>query len=289
MHLGSNLDPPTAEPQTERFHDQHRQALAASELRRMTERFPNVSSYDTDSTLCAIIKHKMSFVSTEALGQNVVMSLGERIKHFRKLYGMSQGELASALGYPDGEGQSTVSSWERDRTEPSRDMVQKIAGAIGVSVADIEGTTSDNVSVPIRERDGDKIYVNHLDIRFGMGGGAHYDAPVEARPMSFSRAWLEQLTSAKPENLFWASGFGDSMYPTIGDRDLVLVDTSQKEPRIRDQIWALNQYGQGMIKRLRATEDGYLILSDNKDVPADTASDGSMEIVGRVVAVIRRV
>lgn len=137
--------------------------------------------------------------------------------------------------------------------------------------------------------DNDRVKINHLDIRFGMGGGAHYDAPVEAKPMSFSRSWISQLTNAKPENLFWASGFGDSMYPTIGDRDLVLVDTSQKEPRIRDQIWALNQYGQGMIKRLRTTPEGYLILSDNPAVPDDVATDGSMEIVGRVVAIIRRV
>lgn len=133
------------------------------------------------------------------------------------------------------------------------------------------------------------VMIPQLDIRFGMGGGAHYDAPVEATPMAFSEAWLSQITSTRPEHLFWGTGFGDSMYPTIGDRDILLVDKSQREPRIRDQIWALNQYGQGMIKRLRATANGYDILSDNPQVPTETASDGSMEVIGRVVAIVRRV
>jgi len=139
------------------------------------------------------------------------------------------------------------------------------------------------------DEDGDKISVKQLDIRFGMGGGAIYDLPVEAQSMSFSKAWIRQFTTAPVEHLFWASGFGDSMYPTIGDGDLVLVDQSQRTPRIADQVWALNQYGQGMIKRLRATADGYAILSDNPQVPAASATDGSMEIVGRVVAIVRRI
>jgi phage repressor protein C with HTH and peptisase S24 domain len=134
----------------------------------------------------------------------------------------------------------------------------------------------------------DLVTIKQLDVRYGMGGGAIYDAPVEATPMEFSRAWIRQFTHSPPNDILWASGFGDSMYPTIGNNDVVMIDTSQRTARIRDQIWAINQYGQGMIKRLRATAEGYEILSDNPQVPPSIAADGSMEIVGRVIAVVKR-
>lgn len=122
-----------------------------------------------------------------------------------------------------------------------------------------------------------------------MGGGSIYDSPVQAEKMSFSRAWIRNFTTSPTSQLVFASGTGDSMYPTIHDRDILLIDMSQKTPAMADQIWALTQYGHGMIKRLRPTRDGYSILSDNPSVPPDTAADGSMTIVGRVIAVMRRI
>jgi phage repressor protein C with HTH and peptisase S24 domain len=78
------------------------------------------------------------------------------------------------------------------------------------------------------------------------------------------------------------------MWPTIHDGDLMLGDRSRINRVMSDQIWALTQYGHGMIKRLRPMENGYKILSDNQNVPPDAAVDGSMSIIGRVVAVMRR-
>lgn len=39
----------------------------------------------------------------------------------------------------------------------------------------------------------------------------------------------------------------------------------------------------GLIQRLRPIDGGYRILPDNSAVPPDTATDGSMTIVGRIV------
>ncbi|BBF81861.1 hypothetical protein EM6_2469 [Asticcacaulis excentricus] len=76
------------------------------------------------------------------------------------------------------------------------------------------------------------------------------------------------------------------MYPTIGDGDVLLIDRSQNTPTMGDQIWAITQYGLGMIKRLRPAAEGY---KDNPNVPPDTAADGSMHIIGCVIAVVGRV
>jgi phage repressor protein C with HTH and peptisase S24 domain len=90
--------------------------------------------------------------------------------------------------------------------------------------------------------------------------------------------------------LFVARGIGGSMMPTILDSDIVIVDRSQRTAKLRDQIWAMSLGDIGMIKRLRPSPDGSMrILSDNNLVPEDQAGDGELHIVGRVVAIVRKV
>ncbi|MCB2051793.1 MAG: helix-turn-helix transcriptional regulator, partial [Novosphingobium sp.] len=78
--------------------------------------------------------------------------------------------------------------------------------------------------------------------------------------------------------------------PTIQDADVILIDTAQRTPRIWDKLWAMEMGGMGMIKRLRPTKDGQGIrlLSDG-GLPEEIAFDGEMTIVGRVVAIVRKV
>lgn len=61
-------------------------------------------------------------------------SIAERISAARRLAGWSQQRLARAVG----AAQTTVSSWERGRTEPTRDDVRRIAAALDLPVARLE-------------------------------------------------------------------------------------------------------------------------------------------------------
>lgn len=62
------------------------------------------------------------------------MHVGERIKSARSLKGWSQARLAEEIN----TAQTTVSSWERGRTEPTREDVARVADVLGVSLAQIE-------------------------------------------------------------------------------------------------------------------------------------------------------
>jgi len=114
------------------------------------------------STFCATFKHKMSFDPISCAWQLGCMHIGERIALARRAAGLSQG----ALGERVGAGQTTVSSWERGRTEPTRDDVQRIAAVLGVPPATLE--LGD-------QRDGDRIRRTVPLVGYvGAGDAAHY-------------------------------------------------------------------------------------------------------------------
>lgn len=155
--------------------------------------------------------------------------------------------------------------------------------------ASVEAEPPRRVAAPERKTPNpDLVELDEIDLRYGMGG-SYIDGPVSAAKRQFSREWLQQITRASPEHLFWATGDGDSMEPTIRSQDIILIDRSQQTPRMGDGVWAIAWGDVGMIKRLRPLPDGTLELhSDNPLVRPATAVDGEVHIIGRVVAVVKR-
>lgn len=138
------------------------------------------------------------------------------------------------------------------------------------------------------KQDPDVIELDHIDLNFGLGG-TYLDGPVETEKRPFSRALLRHFTRSAPEHLFWALGDGDSMEPTIRSGELMLIDRSHNTPRMDDAIWACARGEMGMVKRLRFLNDGTVeIHSDNEKVRPALAADGELHIIGRVVAIIRK-
>lgn len=219
------------------------------------------------------------------------MLRSDRLAALMEAQGLSQADLARAVGIK----QPSVFRLVSGETQSPRKL-NDIARVLGTSPAYLTGETDDPSAGALPKptpkliaEQLDVVQVPQIDLKFGMGGGGIEDAPVKAELMAFSRTWVRHFTQARPDDLFFARGMGDSMYPTINDGDILLIDRSQIAPQMADQIWALAQYGHGMIKRLRPIEHGYRILSDNPNVPPDQATDGSMTIIGRVVAVMRRI
>jgi hypothetical protein len=166
-----------------------------------------------------------------------------------------------------------------------RDTIGKLKAAY----PDYPGFAGDLDVPALRASSDDDVEIQQWDVAYGMGAGGYLDLPVTGETHKFSRSWLRQFTSAPPEKIFLADGTGDSMFPTILDADKVMIDTTQREVRMADRIWAA-AYGQtGIIKRLRPSPDGSVkILSDNPSVPVEVAYDGELHVVGRVVAIVRK-
>ncbi|RVU03911.1 helix-turn-helix transcriptional regulator [Novosphingobium umbonatum] len=205
--------------------------------------------------------------------------------------GINQSQLAERVGVK----QPSIGRLISGETRTTR-ALDRIAAALKTTPQYLRGETDDPdcgfVPVIVETREAvnpDMVELDELDLAFGLGA-TFIDAPVKSKKVIFSRNWLRTYTQTPPENLFFARGIGDSMMPTIFDSDELLIDRAQVAPQMGDHIWAI-AYGQtGMIKRLRPMPNGSVkILSDNPSVPPEIAYDGEMHVLGRVVAVVRKV
>lgn len=221
----------------------------------------------------------------------------ERLAERRKAAGLSQAELARRVGI----GQSSANRLEAGETRNPR-QIMEIAKALGTTPEYLTGESDDpGASVAgdrrlaytaktLQPAKSDTVELAELDVSYGLGASYIHDLPVKSRMRTFSRSWIRQFTNSPIEKLFWATGNGPSMVPAILDSDILLIDTDQQTPRMWDQFWAIDMHGMGMIKALRPGKEGAMrIVSINQDFPEEVAYDGEMNVVGRVVAIVRKV
>jgi phage repressor protein C with HTH and peptisase S24 domain len=170
------------------------------------------------------------------------------------------------------------------------ELLPKVSKALGIGLEYL--LTGENLALytgagggPV---DPDTVAVREIDLSFGMGA-TYLDVPITEEVHHFPRAWLRRYTRSAPDKLFFAQGIGDSMEPTLHDSDLLLIDTAQRQLTSADRIWVVTYAECGMIKRLRPVPGGGVeVWSDKKEVSPFTAYDGELEIIGRVVAVQRK-
>lgn len=220
----------------------------------------------------------------------------ERLAELRKSAGISQAELARRVGI----GQSSANRLEAGGTRNPRQIIE-IARVLGTTPEYLTGESDDPLISATGEQrpalhgqppaKSDTVELQEFDVSYGLGASYIHDAAPEGRTRVFSRSWIRQFTDSPFEYLLWGRGIGDSMTPTIMDADVVLIDTFQRSPKIWDKLWAVEVGGLGAIKRLRPTRDGsgMRLLSSNPDVPEEVVFDEEMTVIGRVVAIVRKV
>lgn len=227
--------------------------------------------------------------------------VGERIAKRMKELGLTQSALARAVGVK----QPSIGRLIAGETRQTRHIVE-LAQALRTSpeylTGEVEkpedGSANDRRdsfgAFPVQNfedmaEEAGLVPVRQINLAYGMGG-TFLDMVVEEDRQFFPVDWLRQFTSAPYSKLFFAQGVGDSMQPTLAPNDILIIDTSINRLTMADQIWAATYCGLGMIKRLRPTKDGGVrIMSDNPLVAEEIAYDGELNLVGRVVAVMRKV
>jgi phage repressor protein C with HTH and peptisase S24 domain len=217
------------------------------------------------------------------------MLIPARIEERLVAVGISQAELARRVSVR----QSSINALVRGETRSSRHL-HAIARELKTSTAYLLGETDDPAegASPLPTRAAvaeqlDLVEIRSIDLAYGMGG-TFTDVPIDEQVQHFPRQWIQSITHTAPAMLTWARGRGESMAPTIGPDDLILIDRSERTVREQDSIWAFTVGEIGMIKRLRVRGETVTILSDNPSVPPDAATVDEINIVGRIAFVGRR-
>lgn len=137
---------------------------------------------------------------------------------------------------------------------------------------------------------GETAPVVRLDLSYSMGPGSNLDdSYIEAEAFSFDLGFLRSMTITPPDRIRIVDGIGDSMQPTLHDRDLLFIDINQRDLNAQDRIWAIWLFGLGAVKRLRAIgPDRVLVISDNPDIEDQEVRRQDIMIHGRVVGSIKR-
>jgi phage repressor protein C with HTH and peptisase S24 domain len=130
------------------------------------------------------------------------------------------------------------------------------------------------------------VKLRRLNLELAMGDGTDIEDWIEEQEVSFDANLFHAITSSDTDRVFIGSGIGDSMTPTIGDRDDVLIDLNESELKRGDRIYAITIEGAGAVKRLMPAGNGMVeVISDNPTHAARVRilPREMVKIIGRVV------
>lgn len=163
-------------------------------------------------------------------------------------------------------------------TSPRLDIASALARAAGVTIDWLVWGEGD---APAQE---DFVKVPRYDVTLAAGHGRWLDGRHRLDDIPFTSAFLRKhLNRTGTAGLSVLESHGDSMFPTIADGALVLVD--ELDQRITDGIFAFVHDGDARLKRFRRSFTGITIISDNDAYPPetlDTAQFDQLQIIGRV-------
>jgi phage repressor protein C with HTH and peptisase S24 domain len=149
------------------------------------------------------------------------------------------------------------------------DQLSRIEQAVSDTIEDKPAAHADNVITADFSRRpivGDEIRIAHYDVQGAMGGGkVVHDYPEMFRDVTVSQQHLRELgvTYKDPAHLKLITGAGQSMEPTIKDKDPLIADASIRE-FVGDGIYALSWHGHFYIKRLQVADaEHFEMISDN--------------------------
>lgn len=138
----------------------------------------------------------------------------------------------------------------------------------------------------------DFLQVPVLDVALAAGDGRHNYGEEVISHLAFRKDWLRGI-GVSPSAAVIARAEGESMYPTIRDGDLVLIDRGRAEPpaKVREPndqrpapIYAVLDGDGSRVKRLELAAPGVLALaSDNPTHQTEYRPLSAVSIIGRVM------
>ena len=193
-----------------------------------------------------------------------------------------------------------TSTNQQDAGLSASEMVRQMLAAKGRGLSDstrasllaaAEQSDSGNM-VPVQfarpGQVGDEVWIAHYDVRAAMGGGQiPHEYPEMLQDIRVSPKHLRDLglTFKEHFHLKMITGWGQSMAPTIKDRDPLLVDITIRE-FTGDGVYLFSHDDMLYVKRLQKKgKDRFKMISDNKHHDPEDIRVDDTHILARVLYV----
>lgn len=173
------------------------------------------------------------------------------------------------------------------------DQINRLERSVTDTLNDVEepAVLADNVITADFSRRplvGDEIRIAHYDVQGAMGNGKLvHDFPEMFRDVTVSQHHLRELgvTYKDPAHLKLITGDGQSMAPTIQDKDPMIIDASIRE-FAGDGIYAFSWQGLFYIKRLQVADaEHFEMISDNANHKDKLIRIDETYVQGRILLV----
>lgn len=120
--------------------------------------------------------------------------------------------------------------------------------------------------------------VPRVEARAGAGGAA-YDISSKIEGLyAFRSAFLASI-AVSPQKAVMMEVVGDSMEPLIRERDTLLVDTADNQPR-EGHIYVLSLDGGVVVKRMQKIPNGWALCSENNNYSPVHVQGQELESIG---------
>jgi phage repressor protein C with HTH and peptisase S24 domain len=185
----------------------------------------------------------------------------------------------------------TLGGYERGDSNPDLDLLGLYSQRFSVNLNWVltgEGDMFASASVP--NVVADTVNIPFYDLKASAGHGLAILENETAGSIGISERFLREL-GLIPANVLILQSSGESMYPTITDGSVLIVDRSATYPST-EKVYVLSIAGDLFVKRVRREIDSALtLLSDNDGpqyAPMRIAPEDleHLRIVGRVVYVL---
>lgn len=206
-------------------------------------------------------------------------SYAERLKSEIDRIGIS--ELARKTGFA----RNSLYNWCDKGNIPLDKLYQLSEYGINIQYVLFGEHIDQNIEQPLNPDDFGLIQVRD-DIHVSAGDGAIVETEEKSKYcLAFRRDWLKSRGLKEPD-LYVVFARGDSMEPTISDKDSLLVNTAERIPQ-DGHIYVIRSSDTIWVKRIQKLLDGSLLLiSDNRLYPPmqlKLNETCDIEIIGKVV------
>ena len=230
--------------------------------------------------------------------------IGTRIRTQREALKLSRSYVAEKLGVA----LSTLQAWENEEREPSATHILRLSECLSTSVAWLVAgseeqetssllptSTSGATALDVKGNQVDLdefVFVPRYNVSASAGYGALNDDESPMFTVSFRRYWVVNHLKADPRKLSVISVSGDSMMGVLNDKDIILVNHEDRDPREGIYVIRLDsQLFVKMVQRLPGSQlrisstnpafEPFIIELDN--IPSDFDVIGKVVWYGRVI------